>query len=78
MDSEKILTETEEDEQKFVLSEWGCLYAVLTDYGIDVDSIPGRVGKHIVEDFMELMCTAGYVEEKGGEQDNGDQSKEVE
>lgn len=51
---------------------WGCLYAVLMDYGIDVSNIPGRVGKHIVDDFMEIMCKSGYIEENpegGGEDD---------
>lgn len=44
-----------------MLSEWGCLSLTLRDYGINTDNIPGRVGKHIVEDFMERMCEAGYV-----------------
>ena len=49
------------DDDEFVLTEWGCLYSVLTDYGIDVSHIPGRVGQHIVEDFMEAMVKSGYV-----------------
>lgn len=48
-------------EERYVLSEWGCLSLTLNDYGINTDKIPGRVGKHIVEDFMELMCKAGYI-----------------
>ncbi len=51
----------EEDEEKYVLTPWGCLYGVMLDYGIDVSSIRGRVGEHIVEDFMEAMEKAGYV-----------------
>jgi len=53
----------EEDDEnvKYRLTEWGCLYAVLMDYGIDVSHISGRVGKHIVEDFLEAMETAGYI-----------------
>lgn len=52
------------DDDVFVLTEWGCLSSVLSDYGIDISHIPGKVGKHIVEDFMELMTKAGYVEKK--------------
>ncbi len=54
------------DEEEYVLSEWGCLYITLTDYGINVDHISGRVGQHIVEDFMEAMTKAGYVRSADG------------
>lgn len=65
MNKEKLYTEHNiEDDEIYTLSEWGCLYGILDDYGIDVSHIPGRVGKHIVEDFMELMTKAGYVEKK--------------
>lgn len=50
-----------EDEERYVLSEWGCLSVTLNEYGIRTDNISGRVGKHIVEDFMDAMCRAGYV-----------------
>lgn len=51
-------------EENYVLSEWGCLASVLSEYGIDVSHITGRVGAHIVEDFMDAMCNAGYVSKK--------------
>ena len=51
----------EENDEKYVLTPWGCLYGVLLDYGIDVSHIKGRVGEHIVEDFMEAMEKAGYI-----------------
>ena len=57
-----------DDDVKFVLSEWGCLYSVLSDYGINVDHIKGKVGEHIVEDFMELMVKCGYI----GKVENGE------
>lgn len=50
-----------DDDVKFVLSEWGCLHSVLSNYGINVDHIKGKVGEHIVEDFLELMCECGYI-----------------
>lgn len=53
--------EEADDEVKYVLTEWGCLSCVLTDYGFDTHRISGKVGRHIVEDFMELMCNAGHV-----------------
>lgn len=53
-----------DNEEKYVLSEWGCLSIVLMEYGIDISHITGRVGEHIVEDFMAAMCDAGYVSKK--------------
>ena len=50
-----------DDDDKFVLTEWGCLSSVLTDYGVDVSRVTGKIGEHIVEDFMELMCKCGYI-----------------
>lgn len=53
--------ENYDDDVKFVLSEWGCLSSVLTDYGVDVSRVTGKIGEHIVEDFMELMVKCGYI-----------------
>ena len=50
-----------DDDVKFVLTEWGCLSSVLTDYGVDISRVTGKIGEHIVEDFMELMCKCGYI-----------------
>ena len=50
-----------DDNDVFVLSEWGCLSSVLTDYGVDVSRVTGKIGEHIVEDFLELMCKCGYI-----------------
>lgn len=61
-----------DNEEKYVLSEWGCLASVLDEYGIDVSHITGRVGAHIVEDFMDAMCNAGYVSKKEVENGNDD------
>ena len=56
-----------ENEENYKLTEWGCLYGVLTEYGIDVSHITARIGAHIVEDFMDAMCKAGYAEKMEGE-----------
>jgi len=53
-----------EDEEKWVLTEWGCMDVTLQEYGFDTSHIPGKVGKHMVEDFMERMVRAGYVGKK--------------
>ena len=69
MNKEELYTEHDiEDDEIYTLSEWGCLYDVLNDYGIDVSYIPGRVGGHIVEDFMELMEKMGYVKKSEEEE----------
>ena len=63
-------------EEKYVLTPMGCLYAVLLDYVgpdhlLDIRKIQGRVGEHIVEDFMDAMVTAGYlVKAEKGEDDD--------
>ena len=62
----------EKTEETYVLSEWSCLASVLNEYGIDVSHITGRVGAHIVEDFMDAMCNAGYVSKKEVEDGNDD------
>lgn len=54
-------------EETYVISEWGCLCSTLEEYGIDVSHITGRVGAHIVEDFMDALYTAGYLQKKEGE-----------
>ena len=56
--------EKKTDEERYVISEWGCLCTIFEEYGIDVSHITGRVGAHIVEDFMDAMCNAGYLEKK--------------
>ena len=38
-----------------------CLYSVLLDYGVDLCNITGKIGEHIVNDFMEGMEKMGYI-----------------
>lgn len=54
-------------EEKYTLTPMGCLYAVLLDYVgpdhlLDIRKIQGRVGEHIVEDFMDALVRTGYLE----------------
>lgn len=53
------------DEERYRLTPWGCLYAVLKDYKIDCDWVSGKVGEHIVDDFMGIMERCGYVSKAG-------------
>lgn len=66
-------TATKKDEQ-YRLTPVGCLYAVLKDYAgedgmLNVNKIQGRYGEHIVEDFMDAMVKAGYLERKSDEKE---------
>lgn len=49
------------EDDVFELTPWALLREVLISYKVDVDDISGRVGKHIVEDFMDLMMEQGYA-----------------
>lgn len=65
-------------EEKLRLTPMGCLYAVLLDYVgpdhlLDIRKIQGRVGEHIVEDFMDAMVKFGHlVKAEKGENDDSD------
>ena len=67
-DNEELVREEFDDdsEVRYQITPWGCLFAVLTEYGVDVGHISGRIGGHIVDDFMDVMQAAGYVS-KGGD-----------
>lgn len=62
---EKEITkdDKDDDDEIYRISPWGCLLITLRDYGVDVSHISGKVGGHIVEDFMDLMIKARYVAE---------------
>ena len=53
--------QNDNEDENYVLSPWGCLYAVLLDYNIDLSYVKGKVGEHIVEDFMDAMVNCGYI-----------------
>lgn len=56
------------EDESYHLTPWGCLYCTLKDYGINCDHISGRVGAHIVDDFMELMIKHGNIKVKKAEE----------
>ena len=52
----------EEDENaEYTFTPWGCLSFILEEYGVDITGITGKIGVHLVEDFMELMEKCGHV-----------------
>lgn len=57
------------EDKTYTLTPWGCLMTTLLDYDIDLSYINGRIGTHIVDDFMEALMRCGYVSkvEKGGD-----------
>lgn len=50
-----------EQEEKYKLTEWGCLSFTLQAYAVDISHITPAMGKHMVEDFMDAMVKAGHV-----------------
>ena len=55
----------EQEAKRYTLTEWGCLYTVLYNYGItEIEDISPEVGVNITKDFMELMCKTGYIKKK--------------
>lgn len=64
--SEIVFTSADETaDEEYRLTPWGCLSETLRDYGVDIDFITPRMGQHMVEDFMELMCKTGNVRRCG-------------
>lgn len=49
------------EEEKYVLTPWGCMMAVLMDYGINISHITPKMGEHMVTDFLEYMVAAGHI-----------------
>lgn len=71
MSAEKTMAK--KSEEKYRLTPMGCLYAVLLDYVgpdhlLDIRKIQGRVGEHIVEDFMDALVKTGYLERVNDEE----------
>lgn len=73
----KRMSKEKKDEDRYALTPMGCLYAVLLDYVgpdhlLDIRKIQGRVGEHIVDDFMDAMVRFGHVKKAEREEDEDD------
>ena len=51
------MSETEE----YRLTPWGCLSVILDNYGVDYSGVTPTIGKHLVEDFLNLMEKSGHL-----------------
>ena len=54
-DRKKHKMETQEVEENYKLTEWGFLYGVLTEYGIDVSHITGRVIWQMLRELLNIQ-----------------------
>lgn len=52
----------DDEDARYILTPWGCMSCVLSDYNIDYSHLTPTMGKHMVEDFMKLMEKTGYLE----------------
>ena len=50
-----------EDDEIWRLTPWGCMYAVLKDYGYNPEMLTPKMGEHMVEDLMNLLITQGLA-----------------
>ena len=55
------IDDLDDDNTRYILTPWGCMSCTLSDYNIDYSHLTPAMGKHMVEDFMELMEKTGYV-----------------
>lgn len=64
---ERVAPDELDADAEWRLTPWGCLKAVLNDFDVDADHLTPKMGEHMVNDFMELMCKQGYVKGKNDE-----------
>ena len=58
----KNISEEIKDDDVFRLTKYGCLVAVMSDYGINLDHITPAIGEHLVDDFFECLAKQGYLQ----------------
>ena len=47
--------------EEYRLTPWGCLSVIFDDYGVDYSCVTPAIGKHLVEDFLNLMERVGHL-----------------
>ena len=70
MEDDSVIYENinpEDDNEKFVLSPWGCLYCAFEDFGLKLPDISGKMAEALMDDFFEIMEHAGIVEKRGSD-----------
>lgn len=58
------------DDDRFVLTKYGCLCAVMESYGIDLSHITPVIGEHLVDDFFECLAKQGYLRRADSENED--------
>ena len=67
MEDENIVYENinpEDDNERYFLTPWGCLCCAFGDFSIKPPEISGKMADALMNDFFEIMETAGIVEKK--------------
>ena len=50
-----------ENKPEVMLSIFGCILAIADDYGINMSHITPKIGEHMADDLMDLLCKQGYL-----------------
>ena len=61
---DNLSDDMDDDDTRYILTPWGCMSCILSDYNVDYSHLTPAMGKHMVEDFMELMERTGYVKKQ--------------
>lgn len=67
MEDENIVYENinpEDDNERYFLTPWGCLCCAFGDFSLKPPEISGKMADALMDDFFEIMETAGIVEKK--------------
>ena len=75
---EELLDDDDADGGHYVITAPALLYSVLEEYGIETGKWVPTLWQHIFDDFMKDMEEAGYVERRGGNDNEGnDKNREA-
>ena len=58
MEDENIVYENidpEDDNERYVLTPWGCLHCAFDDFGLRLPEISGKMAEALMNDFFEIM-----------------------
>lgn len=67
MEDENIVYENinpEDDDERYLLTPWGCLCCAFADFNLKPPEFSGKMADALMDDFFEIMETAGTVEKR--------------
>lgn len=70
MEDDSVIYENinpEDDNERYFLTPWGCLCCAFGDFSLKPPEISGKMADALMEDFFEIMETAGILEKKGND-----------